>query len=146
MSAAPNFAYELCVRRIRDEDIEGIDLSSWRCALDGAEPVRPDHRAFRSAILEVRVSPGDHDAGVRPGRVLRRPVHPQGPARAEFDRVDRAAFEKGQAAPAAEGDAHANVFVCVGPALPEHEIRVVDEEGQFFPNGWSGASCSAAPP
>jgi acyl-CoA synthetase (AMP-forming)/AMP-acid ligase II/acyl carrier protein len=36
LSAAPNFAYELCVRRIRDEDIEGIDLSSWKCALNGA--------------------------------------------------------------------------------------------------------------
>src|SRR5207302_1859713 len=41
LSVAPNFAYGLCVRRIRDEELEGVDLTSWRCALNGAEPVAP---------------------------------------------------------------------------------------------------------
>ncbi|TMA24117.1 MAG: fatty acyl-AMP ligase, partial [Deltaproteobacteria bacterium] len=41
LSVAPNFAYGLCARRIRDEELEGIDLSSWRFALNGAEPVAP---------------------------------------------------------------------------------------------------------
>ncbi len=39
-SGAPSFAYELCVNRIADEDIAGIDLSSWRVAFNGAEPVK----------------------------------------------------------------------------------------------------------
>ncbi|MBT6180185.1 MAG: SDR family NAD(P)-dependent oxidoreductase, partial [Deltaproteobacteria bacterium] len=39
MSAGPNFAFELCVTRIPDEALEGIDLSSWRMALCGAEPI-----------------------------------------------------------------------------------------------------------
>jgi len=39
---APNFAYELCVRKIADKDIKGVDLSSWRAALNGAEPVNPE--------------------------------------------------------------------------------------------------------
>ena len=39
ISPAPNFAYELCVRKMPDKDIEGLDLSSWRAALNGAEPV-----------------------------------------------------------------------------------------------------------
>ena len=39
ISYAPNFAYDLCVRRIKDRDVEGLDLSSWRVAGCGAEPV-----------------------------------------------------------------------------------------------------------
>ena len=39
---APNFAYALCVKRIRAHDLEGIDLSTWRVAGCGAEPIRPE--------------------------------------------------------------------------------------------------------
>jgi len=39
---APNFAYALSVKRIREKDLEGIDLSSWRVAGCGAEPIRPE--------------------------------------------------------------------------------------------------------
>ncbi len=39
---APNFAFALCVKRIRDRDLENIDLSSWRVAGCGAEPIRPE--------------------------------------------------------------------------------------------------------
>ncbi|MHB8417023.1 MAG: fatty acyl-AMP ligase [Myxococcales bacterium] len=39
VSPAPNFAYGLCTKRIRDEELAGVDLSCWRLALDGAEPV-----------------------------------------------------------------------------------------------------------
>jgi fatty-acyl-CoA synthase len=42
VSFAPNFAYALCVKRIRDEEIEGIDLSGWRFAGCGAEPIRAE--------------------------------------------------------------------------------------------------------
>ncbi|MCC6508134.1 MAG: aminotransferase class I/II-fold pyridoxal phosphate-dependent enzyme [Pirellulaceae bacterium] len=41
ISGAPNFAYQLCVEKIRDEELEGIDLSSWKTAFNGAEPIRP---------------------------------------------------------------------------------------------------------
>ena len=39
ISAAPSFAYAYAARRVADADLEGLDLSSWRIALDGAEPV-----------------------------------------------------------------------------------------------------------
>ena len=41
VSAAPHFAYGLCVDRVRDDELEGVDLSSWLLALDGAESVTP---------------------------------------------------------------------------------------------------------
>ncbi|GLZ39386.1 fatty acyl-AMP ligase [Actinokineospora sp. NBRC 105648] len=47
MSAAPNFAYELCTRRITDEQLAGVDLSRWHLACNGSEPVHiPTMRAF----------------------------------------------------------------------------------------------------
>ena len=40
VSAGPNFAYELCVRKAAAE--QGLDLSAWVVAMNGAEPVRPE--------------------------------------------------------------------------------------------------------
>jgi acyl-CoA synthetase (AMP-forming)/AMP-acid ligase II/acyl carrier protein len=40
ISGGPNFAYELCVRKATPERLAGLDLSSWRIAVNGAEPVR----------------------------------------------------------------------------------------------------------
>jgi acyl-CoA synthetase (AMP-forming)/AMP-acid ligase II len=42
---APNFAYQLCVERIKPGDLEGVDLSGWKAALTGAEMVRPETAA-----------------------------------------------------------------------------------------------------
>ncbi|MHB8954404.1 MAG: AMP-binding protein [Pirellulaceae bacterium] len=42
VSGAPNFAYDLCVRKIDDTSLESLDLSSWRVAFCGAEPIRPE--------------------------------------------------------------------------------------------------------
>lgn len=39
-TAAPNFAYDLCINHITDEELKELDLSSWQIALNGAEPVR----------------------------------------------------------------------------------------------------------
>ena len=41
IGAAPNFAYELAAAKVSDEDMQNLDLSSWRAALNGAEPVLP---------------------------------------------------------------------------------------------------------
>jgi 1-acyl-sn-glycerol-3-phosphate acyltransferase len=134
MSAAPNFAYELCVRRIRDEDIEGIDLSSWRCALNGAEPVRPEtidrfaQRFSKYGFRREALLPAFGLAECSVGLAL--PPVQRGP---RFDRVDRAAFENGRAKQAATDDPHPNIFVSAGQALPEHEIKVVDEAGETLP-------------
>ncbi|MAY80099.1 MAG: AMP-dependent synthetase [Deltaproteobacteria bacterium] len=41
IAPAPNFAYDLCVERIKDEELDGCDLSSWQFALNGAETTSP---------------------------------------------------------------------------------------------------------
>lgn len=41
-SAAPNFGYEHCLKKVTDADCEGLDLSSWQVAVSGAEPVRAE--------------------------------------------------------------------------------------------------------
>lgn len=43
LSTAPNFAYHYAVRRCQESNLEGLDLSSWRVAMSGAEPVRAQH-------------------------------------------------------------------------------------------------------
>lgn len=47
LSWAPNFAYTLCATRVADDDVVGLDLSSWRIAINAAEPVlAPTLRSF----------------------------------------------------------------------------------------------------
>ncbi|WP_416637971.1 hypothetical protein [Pseudomonas sp. OHS18] len=40
VSGGPNFAYELCARKVRAEDLQALDLSCWAVAYNGAEQVR----------------------------------------------------------------------------------------------------------
>jgi acyl-CoA synthetase (AMP-forming)/AMP-acid ligase II len=48
-SGGPNFAYDLCTRRVTDDDVRTIDLSCWRDAYSGAEPVRHETLAAFAA-------------------------------------------------------------------------------------------------
>ena len=56
IGAAPNFAYELAAAKISDDEIHGLDLSAWRAALNGAEPVLPATLdRFATAIRFLRL-------------------------------------------------------------------------------------------
>ncbi|MCW9058067.1 MAG: AMP-binding protein [Gammaproteobacteria bacterium] len=132
LSAAPNFAYELCLRRVRDEEIADLDLGSWRCAFNGAEPVYPEtteqfcerfagHGFRRESMMPV-YGLAENCVGLAfppLGRGLR------------IDAIQREAFATtGHALPAADTDANALRFVACGLPLAEHELRVVDENGR----------------
>jgi amino acid adenylation domain-containing protein len=51
-SGAPNFAYDLCVRKITDEQKAQLDLTSWTVAFNGAEPVRAETLEHFAAAFE----------------------------------------------------------------------------------------------
>jgi 1-acyl-sn-glycerol-3-phosphate acyltransferase len=140
IAAAPNFAYELCVRKIADKDIQGVDLSSWRAALNGAEPVNPE---TLERFAERFASYGFHREAQLPVYGLAEaalavtvPPLNRGPL---VDRIERETFTaQGRAVPAAPGDATAIVFVSSGNALPRHEVCIVDERGNEVPDRTEG--------
>ncbi len=53
-SGAPNFAYDLCVRRIDESERASLDLSTWDIAYNGSEPVRDSERSTRSIVHSHR--------------------------------------------------------------------------------------------
>ena len=131
ITAAPNFAFELCLRRIKDADLAGVDLSSWRLCANGAEPVSPDtitRFAERFAVYGFRATSmapvyglAECTVGVAVPPPNRAPI---------IDRVQRDIFIRtGQVTPATADDAHPLRFVACGQVLPGHEIRIVDEHG-----------------
>ena len=132
VSAAPNFAYELCVRKIADKDIQGLDLSSWRAALNGAEPVNPDtlqRFAERFAPYGFRREAQLPVYGLAEASLaVTVPPLNRGPL---IDRVERETFTaQGRAMVARADDASAIAFVSSGKPIPRHEVRIVDADGQ----------------
>jgi len=132
IAAAPNFAYELCVRKIADKDIEGLDLSSWRAALNGAEPVNPEtleRFAARFARYGFRREAQLPVYGLAEAALaVTVPPLNRGPL---VDRVEREALTThGSAVPAEQSAAGSIIsFVSSGSALPGHEVRIVDAKG-----------------
>jgi 1-acyl-sn-glycerol-3-phosphate acyltransferase len=131
ISAAPNFAYELCLKKIDDSEIEGLDLSSWRASLNGAEPVSPETiRRFTERFADYGYKPGTMLPvyGLAENSLaLAFPPWGRGP---KVDAVKRVSLSSsGEAVPAEDDDQDALRFVGCGYPLPGHEIRIVDATG-----------------
>ncbi|MDP1900363.1 MAG: AMP-binding protein [Rubrivivax sp.] len=128
VSAAPNFAYELCLSKLTDAELDGLDLSCWRLAFNGAEPVSPDTlerfaaRFARCGFKREALTPVYGLAESSVGLAF--PPVGRGPW---IDGVDRATLNRnGKAVPARQGDAQPLRIVTCGLPLPGHELRVVD--------------------
>jgi 1-acyl-sn-glycerol-3-phosphate acyltransferase len=131
ISPAPNFAYELCVRKIPDKDLVGLDLSSWRAATNGAEPVRAETLerfaarfapyGFRREALSPVYGLAEATLGVAASRMG---------AGFKVDRIERAAFEsEGRAIPAGATDPAPLQFVNAGKPMPGISVKMVDADG-----------------
>lgn len=134
LSAAPNFAFELCARKVPEAELQGVDLSSWRVAFNGAEPVSPatlDAFCARFAphgFARETMTPVYGLAECALGVAF--PPLGRGP---RIDELDADLFARtGRAEPVSPGRAALRVPAC-GHALPQHVLRVVDEDGHELP-------------
>lgn len=144
LSAAPNFAYEFCLSKIKDEDIKELDLSSWRMAFNGAEPVNPktlrdfanrfEHYGFHPEALSAVYGLAESAVGLAfppPGRgalidcVQRDALQLSGIAQAETQ------VEKNKNDSCLE-------FAACGQPLPGYQIRIVDQAGRELPERREG--------
>jgi len=128
ISAAPNFAYELCAKRIADNRIEGLDLGSWRMAGNGAEAVSSQTvRAFceRFADYGFKAQAMTPMYGLAESAVALT-CSPIGRG-VRIDRVDRGHLMRdGRARAVAEESESAMELVSSGTPIPGHEVRIVD--------------------
>ena len=140
ISAAPNFAFDLCVRTIEDAAIEELDLSSLRLVANGAEPVsvatlrrfteRFARYGFRAEAMAPAYGLAENTVGLTLPPLGRQPV---------IDRVMRHGLSERQVAEPAPSDEPGFLEIAsCGKPLPGHEVRVIDEIGHELPERREG--------
>ncbi|MCC7416086.1 MAG: AMP-binding protein [Acidobacteria bacterium] len=145
VSFAPNFAYDLCLRRVKPSQIDALDLSSWRVAGCGAEPVRTDtlrafadrfaRAGFRESSVMSSYGLAEHSLAVAfSGGGIREDV-------VDADRLVREA----RAVPATGASASVVRIAACGAAFPGHDLRIVDDRGQPLPERHVGAIAARGP-
>ncbi len=147
ISFAPNFAYDLAVRRVKDADLAELDLSSWRVAGCGAEPI---HASTLAAFAQKFRACGFRESSFQPSYgmaeiVLAATMAPQGRGL----RVERLLADDVSArrvATHANGTRAETVSVVgCGAPLPDHRVAIVDEDGRPVPDRHIGEIALSGP-
>ena len=136
LSWLPNFAYNFCAQKVRERDLAGVDLSSWRLITNCSEPVKAEsQRAFyerfapyglKESALACSYPMAENVFGVTQTPAGTLPV---------TDEIDRAAYiNERRALPPQPGQA-AQVMLSSGRALANTKLRVVDEAAMTCPTG-----------
>jgi len=126
-SVAPNFSYDLCARRITEEQKSTLDLSSWKLAMTGAEPVRNETLqrfseafsdcGFRSTAFYSCYGLAEATLFVTGGTVAESPT---------MHSFDRDALLEKRVVPADEMSLRARKMVGCGKAWLGQQIVIVD--------------------
>lgn len=132
ISAAPNFAYSLCVRRVRDKDLPNLNLSSWRLALNGAEMVDPSTiRAFIKKFAPCGFKPEAMFPAYGLAESSLAVTFPRLNAKPVIDTINRKILaEEGRAETVEENPSLSLSLASCGKAIPTIEVKVVDENGK----------------
>ncbi len=128
-SGGPNFAYQLCVDKITDEDLKGIDLSSWGTAFNGAEPIRA---ATLKQFSERFAKAGfNHSAFLPCYGMAETTLIVTGGPQADPPVIvsfDAQALDRRQVLPCESDDPNARELVASGQVLPGEEMLIVDPD------------------
>ncbi|RME85077.1 MAG: fatty acyl-AMP ligase [Planctomycetota bacterium] len=147
MSAAPNFAYSLCVRKVRDKDLERLDLSSWRLAFNGAEPIDAEViQNFTEKFGKCGFKPETMYPVYGLAESALAVTFPKPGTPVVFDTVDREVLaEKGIAQEVPKDHPKALTLVGCGKAVPTTEIRIVNDQGEDLPEREVGEVLAKGP-
>jgi amino acid adenylation domain-containing protein len=157
-SGGPNFAYELCVRRVSEEQLARLDLGSWRVAFNGAEPVRTETIeafatkfaacGFRREAFHPCYGLAEATLLVSGGRLSREGEGNLPPF--ESETVDAPSLARRRVVELAREDKQAKTIISCGDVAPEQNIAIVnpetlarcqpDEVGEIWIQGASVAS------
>jgi acyl-CoA synthetase (AMP-forming)/AMP-acid ligase II len=135
ISPAPHFAYSLCATKIKDAEMEGVDLSHWRAALNGAEPIESDgvqrftERFARWGFQPTAMTPvyGLAEAGLGVTFTGLDDLP-------RFTEFSREGLWNGGTAQLGPG----RRIVSVGRALPSVDVAIFDDQEQRVPDGRVG--------
>jgi acyl-CoA synthetase (AMP-forming)/AMP-acid ligase II len=126
---APNFAYELCINKITDEQMEGVDLSSWDLAYNGSEPIRADtlerfaqkfgKYGFRKEAFYPCYGMAEVTLFATGGDKYASPV---------YEVVDSEALKENKIVNRKAGEQNTSVFVSCGRAWLDLNVKVVNPE------------------
>ena len=131
----PNFAYNFCATKIRERDLEGLDLSSWRGVSNCSEPMRFESHAaflerfrpygFRPESLLTCYAMAENTFAVTQGGV---------DAPLTIDEIDREAMQVEKVARPAAPDHPSVKMVSAGRPIRNVEVKVVNEKGDTLPD------------
>lgn len=147
-SVGPTFAYHILVKKIPERDLLGLDLSSWRLAFIGAEPIDVDTAVgFASRFEKYGFAKTSFYPVYGMAEATLALAFPKTEAETRLDCVDRLKLVQEQrAVPVESGHPNAIVFVSVGNVLPEHTLEIWSPDGdQVLPDRSVGEIVATGP-